>query len=60
MIKAEVATAVSDAVKGIAPTVAVNTMTVLGVALSDWVYICTLAYLGIHSGYILYKWYKGK
>lgn len=58
--KGEAAVAVSDVVKGAIPSATVNTMTFLGVGLSDWVYIATLIYLGVHVGYIIWKWIKGK
>lgn len=43
-----------------APPLAVTGLSVFGVQLPDIVSVVTLVYLGIHIGYILSKWIKGK
>lgn len=47
-----------DEVIKIAPPVGVSTLSVLGVPLSDMVYIFTIAYIVINIGCTLYRTYK--
>ena len=43
-----------------APPLAVTGLSVFGVPLPDVVSVVTLVYLGIHIGYLVHKWIKGK
>ena len=56
----EVAAQVVDMSIKATPPLAVTGLSIYGVALPDVVSVLTIAYLAVHIGYILYKWYKGK
>ena len=46
-----------EAVKS-SPPVAVIAATAAGMTLQDWVFVLTLAYLGIQIGWLLWKWWR--
>lgn len=52
--KPEIAT---ESIKS-APPMAVLTATAAGFTLQEWVYIATLAYIGLQAAWLMWKWWK--
>lgn len=59
MTKAELTSQVVDMSLKATPPVMVTGFTLFGATLPDVVGLLTIAYLLIHIGYIITKWYKG-
>jgi hypothetical protein len=51
---------ITDEVVKLAPPVGVGALSVMGVPLSDWVYIITIVYLFVQIGCTLYKTFRNR
>lgn len=60
MTKSDLASQVADMTVKAAPPITVTGLTFYGIAIPDIVGLLTIAYLIVHIGYILTKWYKGR
>lgn len=41
----------------VTPPVTVSAASVAGIPLETWVYIATLAYIGLQAGFLVYRWW---
>ena len=57
MTSPKLAEAGAEAVKS-APPIAVLGVTANGLTLEDWVFIATLVYLALQTGWLLWRWWR--